>query len=73
MTDTLSRSGDVITLDTFHQELLSAMLAEPIPATMTVDQAKALLDRVEKLGAQGMEYYSVLREFLSEVRELTRV
>lgn len=73
MIDTLSRTGDIISLDGFHQELLSAMLAEPVPKTMTVGQAKALVERVEELSAKGMEYHFVLKEFLGEVRELIRV
>lgn len=73
MIDTLSRTGDIISLDGFHQELLSAMLDEPIPKTMTVGQAKTLVERVEELSAQGMEYHFVLKEFLGEVRELIRV
>lgn len=73
MTDTLSRTGDLITLDGFHQDLLTAMLDEQVPASLTVGQAEALVERVEKLSAQGMEYHFVLREFLSEVRELIRL
>lgn len=73
MTDTLTRTGDLISLDSFHQELLAAMLDEQVPKTMTVDQASALVDRVETLSAQGMQYHFVLKEFLGEVRELIRV
>lgn len=73
MTDTLTRTGDIISLDGFHQELLAAMLDEPVPKTLTVGQAKTLVERVEELSAQGSEYYFVLKEFLGEVREMIRV
>jgi uncharacterized protein YoaH (UPF0181 family) len=73
MNDALFRTGDVISLDGFHRELLAAMLDEAVPKTMTVAQAKALVERVEELSAQGMEYHFVLKEFIGEVRELTRL
>lgn len=72
MTDTLTRTGDLVSLDSFHLDLLSAMLDEPVPKTMTVGQARTLVERVEELSARGMEYHFVLKEFLGEVRELIR-
>lgn len=72
MTNTTTRTGNIITLDDFNRELLGAMLDQDVPATLPVDQARELVKQVREISGKGMQYGTMLNSFLSELEELLR-
>jgi hypothetical protein len=70
MTVSLTRTGDIVSLDAFHLDLLSAMLDEAVPHTMTVGQAKVLVRRVRAEGSPGLRYSTLLEGLLVELDRL---
>lgn len=72
MTNTTTRTGNIITLDDFNRELLGAMLDQDVPATLPVDQARELVKQVREISGKGMQYGAMLNSFLSELEELLR-
>jgi site-specific recombinase XerD len=70
MTVSLTRTGDLVTLDAFHIDLLAAMLDEEVPHILTVGQVKTLVQRVRAASNQGMRYSPLLEGLLVELDRL---
>jgi hypothetical protein len=70
MSALLTRTGDIVTLDGFHQDLLNSMLAVEVPATLTVDHAQRLVARVRGMGAEMAQYGWLLEGFLTDLEGL---
>jgi hypothetical protein len=70
MSTPLSRSGDIVSLDEFNRELLASMLGEEVPQTLPVGQARSLVVRVRAISAQGMQYSTLLNDFLLDLDAL---
>ena len=70
MSNTLTRTGDIVTLDQFHHELLQSMLDATLPQTLTLSQARSLTAQVQALAEQGMSYGGLLKGFLGELQAL---
>lgn len=70
MTTSLSRTGDIISLDDFNRELLGSMLGEDVPTSLLVGQARLLVSRVRVISGKGMQYGAILNGFLSDLEEL---
>lgn len=70
MTTSLSRIGDIIQFDEFHQGLLKAMLGEDIPEVVSIEKAQELTARVKEKANSGMQYGMLLNGFLKNIEEL---
>lgn len=65
----LSRTGDIISLDSFYQDFLAAILDEHIPSMLTVSRAMMLVDRV-RAGAKTSDYDALIDEVLTDIEAL---
>jgi len=69
----LFRTGNLVTLDNFHRELLASMLSEEVPHTLPVSQAQALVTRVKALSSDGMAYGALLGGMLQGLTALLSI
>jgi hypothetical protein len=65
--DTLIRTGDIISLGEFHQDFLTAMLDEDVPNTVTVGQARKLVNRMRTIKFTNSD---MMAPFLADIEAL---
>ncbi len=66
--DTIIRTGDIISLGDFHQDLLASMLDEDVPDTLTVSQARELVVRIRKIEFTYSDM--MMMPFLADIESL---
>ena len=72
-TATLTRMGDTIRLDSFHQDLLETLTGDTVPQSLTVEQGRNLLEKAREATKTGMSAYGSLAEgFLGTLETLLK-